>query len=320
MRVNRRFLNWGVFLVAVGGVLVAADLGAVDSGTIAEALRFWPLAIVAIGLGLILRRTRLSVAGGMLAAAVPGLIIGSGFALLPRLGFDCGANRNASQVVTQQGTFAGPASVSVTSGCGLLVVNTAAGSGWQLQAGNTEGRAPIVQSGPQSLQIDSARNERWHFFDGGRDVWTLTLPTSRIDDLSMVVNAGTGRFALPGAQIGRLDLTANAAETIVDASQASIEQLASTVNAGLVSLHLAAATDITGSVEVNAGELQVCTPSGLGLRIEHNGVLSGVKVNGQSVSGTNWQSPDYASAPHHADLSVTVNLGAVEINPIGGCK
>ena len=37
MRVNRRFLYWGVFLVAIGGVLVAADLSAADSATIADA-------------------------------------------------------------------------------------------------------------------------------------------------------------------------------------------------------------------------------------------------------------------------------------------
>ncbi len=322
MRVNRRFLNWGVFLVAIGGVLVAADLGAVDSDTIAAALRLWPLAIVAIGLALVLRRTRFSLAGGMLAAAVPGLVIGSGLALVPRLGIDCGAHQDANspQVVSQQGTFDGPATVSVTSGCGSLIVNTADGSGWQLQTGNTERRAPVVHSGPQSLQIDSARNQGWHFFDRGRDVWTLTLPTSRIDELSMLVNAGTGRFALPDAQIGQLDLTTNAGETLVDASQASIGHLTGTVNAGLVSLHLAAGTDLMASAQVNAGELQVCTPPGLGLRVEHGGVLNGVRVNGQSVSGRDWQSPDYASATHRADLSVTVNLGAVEINPIGGCK
>ena len=31
MRVNRRFLYWGVVLLAIGGVLVVADLTAVDT-------------------------------------------------------------------------------------------------------------------------------------------------------------------------------------------------------------------------------------------------------------------------------------------------
>jgi hypothetical protein len=320
MRVNRRFLYVGVFLVAIGGVLVAADLGDVESSTIADALRLWPLAIVAIGLGLVLRRTRFSLAGGMLAAAVPGLVLGGGFALAPHFAVDCGGGGVASSGTTRQGTFSGPATVSVTSGCGSLIVGTSSGSDWQLQAGNTAGRTPIVHATAQSLSIDSGGNQGWHWFDASRDAWNLTLPTSRIDDLSVVVNAGKGQVGLSGAQVGRLDLTANAAETLVDASEASIANVSGTINAGLLSLHLAAGTDIVGSLQVNAGELQVCTPTGLGLHVSHGGVLSGIKVNGQSVPGGDWQSPDYASATHRADLSVIVNLGAVEINPIGGCK
>jgi len=320
MRVNRRFLYWGVFLVSIGGVLVAVDLGAVDTTTITDALRLWPLAIVAIGLGLLLRRTQFSLAGGMLAAAVPGLVLGSGFALAPRLGADWCAGGGPSSVATHQGVFDGPARVSVSSGCGALVVTTAPGSGWQFEAGNTASRAPIVDASAQSLSIDAGGREGWHFFERGRDDWRLTLPTSAIDDLSLVVNAGEGRIDLPGAQIGSLELTTNAAQTTVDLSQASVGSLSGIVNAGMLSFHLPATTDLVGSMEVNAGALQVCVPSGVGLRVQHSGVLNGVTVNGSHQSGTYWQSYDYASAAHHADLNVNVNLGGLEINPIGGCK
>ena len=71
MQVNRRFLFWGILLVALGGVLVAADLGAIDTPALTDALRLWPLAIVAIGLSLVLRKTRWSLAGLILAAALP---------------------------------------------------------------------------------------------------------------------------------------------------------------------------------------------------------------------------------------------------------
>lgn len=320
MRVNRRFLYWGVFLVAIGGVLVVADLAAVDSATIEHALRLWPLAIIAIGLGLILRRTRFSVAGGMLAAAMPGLLLGGAFAVVPHFSVDCGGRGQPVSYTTTQGTFAGPATVSVNSGCGSVVVNTAAGSAWQLNAGNTANRVPIVNSTAQSLSIDAGAKDGWHLFDAGRDSWDLTLPTSRIDDLSLVVNAGKGNIDLPGAQLGRLDVVTNAAETIVDASGASLSGLSGAVNAGLLSVHLPSDSDISGSLTVNAGALQVCTPPGLGLRVSHGGVLSGIKVNGLEASGADWQSPDYASAAHRADLNVIVNVGAVEINPIGGCK
>ncbi len=319
MRVNRRFLYWGVFLVAIGGVLVAADLRVVDSTTIADALRLWPLALVAIGAGLVLRRTRFSLAGGMLAAAIPGLLLGGGFALAPRISVDCGAGGAPSTFETREGTFDGPAQVSVATGCGSLVVNTALGSGWVFEAGNTKSRTPDIDASGRQLSIDAGGRDGWHWFERGRDTWRLTLPTSAIDDLSVVVNAGEGRIALPGAQIGHLDLTTNAAQTTVDLSGASLSSLSGTVNAGMLSVRLPDA-DVAASMEINAGALEVCVPSGLGLRVHHTGALSGVQVNGLQHSGSDWQSPDYASAAHHADLNIDVNLGGVEINPTGGCK
>jgi hypothetical protein len=320
MRVNRRFLYWGVFLVAIGGVLVVADLADLDSATIADALRLWPIAIVAIGVGILLRRTQFSLAGGMLAAAVPGLLLGGAFAAAPNFSIDCGAHGTPVTIATEQGTFDGPATVSVASGCGTVVVKTATGSGWAFDAGNTADRKPDVHATSRSLSIDADAGGEFRWFDEGRDSWNLTLPTSRIDDLALVINAGRGDIDLAGAQLGRLDLTTNAGETIVNVSQASLSGISGAVNAGLLSVHLPSGSDISGSLTVNAGALQVCTPPGLGLHVTHGGVLSGIKVNGLQVTGNDWQSPDYASATHHADLNVVVNVGAVEINPIGGCK
>ena len=319
MRVNRRFLYWGVFLVAIGGVLVATDLAAVDSATVADALRLWPVAIIAIGVGLLVRRTSFSLAGGMLAAAVPGLLLGGAFASIPHFSVDCGGGDVAGQVVSHDGVFDGPARVSVSTGCGILTVDVAAGSGWQFSSGSSSNQ-PLIDASARSLSIDAGGGDGWHVFDRKHDTWNVTLPTSAIDGLSFVVNAGEGRIRLPGAQIGDLDVTTNAAQTSVDLSDASVRGVSGTVNAGLLAIHLPAGADVSGSLKVNAGELQVCVPAGTGLRVHSSGVLNGIMVAGQHESGSEWQSQDYASAAHRADLDVNVNLGALEINPIGGCK
>src|SRR5437773_7307474 len=120
MRVNHRCLYWGVFLVAIGGVLVVADLKVVDTGTLTDALRLWPLALVAAGVGLLLRRTPFSLPSGMLAAAVPGLILGGAFAAAPRFSIACGVHGTPGTIATQHGAFDGPATISVTNGCGSL--------------------------------------------------------------------------------------------------------------------------------------------------------------------------------------------------------
>jgi hypothetical protein len=134
------------------------------------------------------------------------------------------------------------------------------------------------------------------------------------------MNAGQGRIALPGATIGHLAMTTKAASTTVDLSEAVLTSLSADVNAGKLSIRLASTADIAGSMDVNAAELELCLPSELGVSVHHSGALSGLTVEGRHQSGANWQSPNYTSAAHRADLNVDVNLGNVTINPIGGCK
>jgi hypothetical protein len=318
MRVKRGFLYWGILLLAIGGVLVAADLGVVGRATLTETLRLWPLAVIAIGASLVLRRTQLALPGVMLAAAVPGLVLGAAFAVAPRFVGDCGVRGEAAGIV-RQGSFDGAATVTVRSGCGTLHVTSEPGNAWQLDASNTAGRPPAVESSARSLSIDTSGDKRWNLF-GGRGTWDLTLPTSDIDDLSLVVFAGKGEIGLPGARVKRLSLTANAAEMVVDASSASIASVSAVVNVGSLSLRLPAASNLVGSLRVGGGQLQVCAPPGLGLRITTKGAPEEVTVDGLHEDVSEWQSPDYASATYHADLSVSSTFAAIVINPIGGCK
>jgi hypothetical protein len=304
MLVNRKFLYVGVFLVAIGGVLVVADVAVAEVAPIRDALQLWPLAIVAIGVGLALHRTPFSLPAGLLAAAIPGLVLGGGFALAPRIAADCGANGAPSSVTTEQGVFDGQARVSVDAGCGSLVVSTAPGDGWRFEADNTTSRAPIVEASSRSLTIEAQGRTGWQRAGMARDAWRLTLPTTPIEALSVELNAGEGRIELAGAHVANLS---------------------STMNAGMLSILLSAESDMVGSIEVNAGALQVCAPSELGLRVRHTGALSGISINGADLTdpdeaGTDWQSPNYDSATNHADLDIDVNLGSVEINPIGECK
>lgn len=88
MRPNRTLLYTGVFLVAIGAAVVAADL--LSTAALIDVLRLWPVAVIAIGLGIALRRTQFSLAGGVLAAAVPGLILGGAMAVGPRLAIERG--------------------------------------------------------------------------------------------------------------------------------------------------------------------------------------------------------------------------------------
>jgi hypothetical protein len=89
MRVNRGLLYTGVFLVALGGVIVAAELVAIDTFRLTDVLRLWPVALIAIGAALALRRTDLALPTGLLAAALPGLLLGGAIAVAPSVSIDC---------------------------------------------------------------------------------------------------------------------------------------------------------------------------------------------------------------------------------------
>jgi hypothetical protein len=207
----------------------------------------------------------------------------------------------------------------VITGCGLLTVDTAAGTDWKLQTQNTAGRAPTITPTSRSLSVGSPGGG-WRLLDGGRDRWNLTLPTTDIDVLSVVSNANRTTIALTGARVGRMAVTANASNIVLDASAASIGNLSGVVNTGSLSIHLPATSDLTGSLRIGGGNLQVCAPPGVGLRITSSGMPRQISVGGLEQNGSIWQNAEYASAAHRADLEVRVNLGTVEINPIGGCR
>ncbi|MFL5680245.1 MAG: LiaF transmembrane domain-containing protein, partial [Chloroflexota bacterium] len=76
MHIDRRLLGWGVFLVLLGGIPLAVRQGLLSAESVARAWTLWPLLLVAIGLGLMLRSTRFQALGTLLTAAIAGVIAG----------------------------------------------------------------------------------------------------------------------------------------------------------------------------------------------------------------------------------------------------
>ena len=318
MTVNRRFLYWGVFLVAAGAVTLVAQGTAASDDLVAQALRLWPVAVIALGIGLLLRRTRFGLAGGMLAAAMPGLLLGGLIVAVPRLVPDCGIVEPVS-LATRQGTFVGAASVDLTLRCGDVSVTTAPGNGWQLQAGDATGEAATVDASSNRLSVSSSGRQRPFDLIRGGDTWRLTLPVANRLDLTAEVDAGRGRFDLAGAQLGNVQLAVNAGDTRLDLSQATMAHLSMRVSAASATV-LFPTQDFGADLSVNAGSLRVCAASDLGLRIRSQAVLGSTNYAGLVHNGNAWESPGYATANHHADVTITANVGSVDVNPIGGCQ
>lgn len=84
MTVRRGPLHLGVFLLAAGAVTLLVVTGVVDPAAVTSAMIvLWPLAIIAIGLGLVLRRSPAALPAGIVAAMLPGLAFGGSVAAIP---------------------------------------------------------------------------------------------------------------------------------------------------------------------------------------------------------------------------------------------
>jgi hypothetical protein len=78
MTVRRGTLYVGVFLIAVGTLTLGVAAGVLDAAAVADTLEaLWPLAVIALGVGLVLRRSRVALGAGVIAALLPGLALGA---------------------------------------------------------------------------------------------------------------------------------------------------------------------------------------------------------------------------------------------------
>ena len=321
MPIHRRFLYAGLFLVAVGGVLVAANLTGVNEPFLREALRLWPLVILAIGLAIVVRRSRYAVPAGVLAAIGPGLLIGGGMVAAPRMTFDCSDAAQPARAFQQDGVLADGASVSLSTGCGTATITTAAGSTWALSAGSTDGREPDVIAEPTSLSIDSpGRGGRQLLLGDRREDWDVTLPTT-MAELAVAAHANTTTIALPGADIAILNIEADASTVRLDATGATLLELYAEVNFGSASITLPGTSRLVGNLTVDVGAIRLCVPVGVEATLKFLGDgPRDVSVAGEPWTADQWTSSSAGRDLHQIDLDVEATFSSVDINPIGGCS
>ncbi len=322
MTVRRGSFYVGVFLIAAGAVAALDAVGLLDPAAVADALVvLWPLALVAIGVGLALRRSPAALPAGILAAMVPGLALGGTVVAGPQLPGACTDLRPATtSVETHDGAFGSDVAVDLTLDCGRLDVTTQPGNAWRLDAREAAGNHRTdIGADATRLTADSGTNGHAGLHTGRVD-WNVVLPTGPAMDLHAQLNAGQGSLDLGQAHLGDLDLAVNAGDLDVDLTGATLDRLALSVNAGKATVTLPATASFGGTLVANAGALTVCAPSELGLRVRSTATLGSSTVNGLVQRGDAWVTPNYDTAPYKADLDVHTSVGSVAINSQGGCK
>jgi hypothetical protein len=325
VRIHRSLLGWGLFFILVGAVPIAFQAGWLTSDQVAAAWTLWPLILVAIGLGLVLRRTPLDGLGGILVAGVFGIIVG-GLLAAGIGGFSigaCGGSNALRPFPVAAGGLESPTDVSIDVECGTLAVMPRDGTGYRVEGEDATGIGPDVSVGDGELTVEARGHERGLFgLLGEREDWRVELPRDVDLDLDVVLNAGASTVDLTGNRIGSASVQLNAGRAVVDLSGASsIGEFSFQANAGSLELRLPS-TSSAGSIEVNAGSVKLCTTPGVAIRIQTGeGVAASYDFDGHGLvrTGSTWRSPDYSTAPVRVDLEVQGNAGSFSLDPAGGC-
>jgi hypothetical protein len=330
VRIDRRFLGWGIFLIAVGIVPLAVRAGWLSADQVAQAWRFWPLILVGFGVAVLARYADLLVVGTLVTSLTLGLAVGGGLAATGAIdaGVACSsgptpalqAGLTRAVQASAGGSLGSTAAVELTGACGPLIVETASGAAWSVVSSASDGHYPIVDSGAGQLRVSPAQGVNLTR-SGDRSV-TVVLPTDPTLDLHVTASAGRADLTLSGARLSGVHGSFQFGDASVDLTGATVSgPLELSFDFGSGSLDLPQGQTFSGSITSNFGSLSICAPSQTGLRFttSQNFGSHDFASAGLVDQGGVWQTPGFENAASRITLQVSSNFGSIDLNRQGGC-
>lgn len=323
---SRTLLNWGIFFIVLGAIPLAVMWGVIDPGAAQGLLRLWPLILIGIGVGLLLRLTPAAPIGGVVVAATAGMLGGAllagGFA---GFGGTCAGGTADGEVTTRAGQFTGSGtSVEMELTCVALTVERGAGTAWAVEARHASGSPPQIDESASGLRLRTGQGTFVFPFGGdSRRDWRVTLPADSRLGMGLTLNASQGDVVIGGGELDSVSGTLNASDVRIDMSAAgtSAQSVNFTLNAssGAVSLP---PESVSGNMTLNASSLEMCVAPEVGLRIQYNDTLSSdnFAAAGMRRNGDAWEDDAYGTAAQRIDLHVSSNVSSINISRAGGCE
>jgi hypothetical protein len=320
MRINRGLLNWGTFLIALGGVPLAVQQGWADESIAGDMWRVWPLILVGIGLGLILRWTPVAWLGGALVAGTFGLIFGALIAGgISGISSACVGSGSDGGVTSRSGIASSTSfSLDIEFSCGQLNVAREAGTNWSVEASHAGDNAPTIDGSISRLSIrqDFGGNEFLLPTQETQNEWLIGVPSTATLTLGMTLNAAEGRVDLGSGPFEAIQGTFNAADIEFDLADVTTDmaRIGMTFNASAGRIFLPDAS-ISGTVTLNASSLELCVPIEADIRIQHDGWFSSDDIDkaGLVQRDSGWQTEDYDTASTRIDLRIASNVSSVSL-------
>ncbi|HEX2755109.1 MAG TPA: DUF5668 domain-containing protein [Candidatus Limnocylindrales bacterium] len=321
MHIDRRLVGFGLFLITVGGIMVAVRQGLLSADAASQAWTLWPLILVGVGLSIVLAGRPGAAIGGLVLALTFGAMLGgiAATGTFPGVGF-CGGDRGHGSTFPGSSGDLGPnARVTVVQDCGDLTIGTVAGTSWNVSGESRDGRQPRIDRGSDTLRITAPDGGP---FDLGRSSgWDVILGRESTIDLTVTMNGGQSRVNLAGASVGAFRMDANAGSIELDLREvAAFGDATIDVNFGSATLRLPNRS-MTATLAVNAGSAAICLPAGAGLRVKLDSAAASNDFDDHGMVETNgaWETPGYGVAAVRLDLRADVNAGSLALDPPRQC-
>ena len=285
---------WPIVLIAVGAVLLFANLGWLNLSALWRLLNYWPVALVAVGLNLLTRgRYVTPIVLGAIALA---LVLWSAEGNLQRV---VGGTAPAQVVDVEHGLEgAAAARVTLELGVGRVSIDGAAPSGVLARGTIETGRGERVEQS-YGRENGTALLELRSVMPAGpaatvdRREWNLSL--TREVPLALRVNAGVG-------------------ENRIDLREAQLSDLAFRGGVGETTLRLPAGS-YAASVDVGVGATTVSLPPQAAARVTVTTGLGRSQVLGEwRRDGDVYTTPGYEQATERIELRVAGGVGAMTVD------
>ncbi|UCB51894.1 MAG: hypothetical protein JSV10_07860 [Candidatus Zixiibacteriota bacterium] len=298
----------GAILISAGVILLLNTMDHLSWSVWFRIFSLWPVILVAIGIELLFKKTRLSFLTLISPLLFFAAILGPAFVFDSYLGV-MGATSQTYHFSEDLDSTLTEASVSVRLNAGDLVISSGTGKLISTDLDYFE-RQPVVTykaSEPDSsaefkLRDRERRRLEWNLHKGrfhglwGRKNWEIRL-TERIPiDLTVYVKTGDADLDLSGLQVRILDL-----ETRTSNARVKISNLVDEVSA---------------RIESRTSKVSVSLPEDMALRIENHSNLSSTSFSWFTLEETDdgYETPNFDQAPRRLTLYLEGSLTKLKIN------
>jgi len=288
---------WGIFLLFLGIVFLLQALDVLSWGLWGTLWRFWPVLIIIIGLGILLRRYNIWLIS-LLILTILGACLGIAI-------WQYGASSPGGTVV---GSYSEPlgeiqlAEVEVDFNAGSLTVLSLPFGSSNLVEVNSE-----VRDGTGGMRVDFNRQG-----SEGR----LYLTTERVDRGFWEEVGARWEVKFTRNAILTFNIRTAASNLSLDFSQLKVTELRLGIDAGNCTVRMPVQTGITHAyIDAAAANVEVIIPEGVEARIRADTDLCNLDIDESRFSkqGDYYISSDFDTNPNRIDLEINCDLGRVGV-------